>query len=139
MKIGFKLILYLMILNMVSGLMYITSVPGTGYSQILSGTGSPEEYAERFSPSGFMNATNPGISAIISFVGHLLSAIDVMWTGIRFTVLGFPTMLQQIGLQIGDPDAKAAFTNVSNVLYAVFSAIIFIWLFQLVTGREVEN
>lgn len=128
-----------MTLNLVSGLMYVTSVPGVGFSQILSGAGSPEDYAERFSPEGFMNATNPGISAIISFVGHLLSAIDIMWTAIRFTVLGFPTMLQQIGLQIGDPTAKETFTNFSYVLYAVFSSVIFVWLFQLVTGREVEE
>jgi len=139
MRIGFQLVIFLIILNLVSGLMYTLGVPGTAYSNILPGTGSVEEYAERFNATEFMEGTQPEVSSLLTYTGHIWSGLQLLWNGIRFVLLGFPTMLQQIGAQIPDPTASAAFTNISYVLYAVFSLVIFFWLFQLLTGREVED
>ena len=139
MKIGFQIILYLLILNLVCGLMYVSSVPGTEFSNLLYGTGDVEDYEERVNPEEFMNQTEPKVSTIFTFVGHIWSSLQLIWNVVRFTVFGFPTMMQGISGQIGDPVAKATFTNIANVLYVVFSFIILLWLYQLLTGRQVED
>lgn len=139
MRIGFQLVMFVLILNLTCDLMYIVSVPGTAYSDVLTGTGTPAEYQERFNASTFMNRTQPQASITFVYLGHIWSGLQLVWNAIRFTVFGFPTMLQQIGSQVSDPSAKVAYTAISGVLYAVFSVIIFMWLYQLFTGREVEG
>jgi hypothetical protein len=139
MRIGFQLVLYILILNLISGMMYALNVPGTERSNILTGTGNVTEYQERFNPGEFLNATEPEASTTFTFIGHIWNGLNVIWSAIRFTVFGFPTMLQGIGSQIQDPAAAAAFTNIANVLYAIFSFIIMMWLYQLLTGRNVET
>lgn len=139
MRIGFRVVLYILLLNLTCGLLYVAAVPGTLQSQILVGTGDPQEYSERFNASEFMNQTSPGLSSILTYAGHIWSALTVAWNAMRFTVLGFPTMLQQIAGNIADASARATFLNISYVLEAVFGFVIFMWLFELVTGRSVED
>ena len=136
MRIGFQVVLFILILNLTTGLMYQTSVPGTAYSNVLTGTPSSENITERFNASSLIN---PEPSMTITFVGHLLAALNAMWMAIRMVVVGFPDMLAQIAGSIPDPSARATFTSISYVLYGVFSIIIFMWVFQLVTGRQVED
>lgn len=128
-------------LNLVSGLMYATAAPGTEFSTLLLGPDveNIDAYKQRFNATAFLNSTSPSIAIFFPYVGPLLGAIDSAWTAVKFTVLGFPTMLAGVGNQITDPEAKAAFTTVSNVLYVIFSAIMVFWLFQVVTGRETEE
>lgn len=139
MRIGFNIVMYIMLLNLVCGLMYVLAVPGTEFSNVLYGTGDTEEYEERFNATEFMDKTEPEASDAFTFVGHIWGGLQLIWNGIRFTVFGFPTMLQGIGGQIGDPTAKAAFGNISNILIVATSFIIFMWLYQLLTGRRVED
>lgn len=138
MKIGFQLVLYIIILNMTCGLLYNISAPATGETNILAGQGDPQDYADRFNTTRFLNETTPSASAIYTYTGHIWSALLVVWSAIRFVVAGFPYMLIQIGGEISDPTAKLAFTSFSYVLGATFSLIILMWLFQVLTGREVE-
>jgi hypothetical protein len=119
--------------------MYALKVPWTQRSTFLTGTGNVSEYQERFNPGGFLNATEPKASTAFTFIGHIWNGLNVIWNAIRFTIFGFPTMLQAIGSQIQDPSAASAFTNIANVLYAIFSFIIMMWFYQLLTGRNVET
>jgi len=139
MRIGTQLVMFLVILNLVSGLMYTLNVPGTAYSNILPGVGNATDYSTRFNASEFMESTQPEVSSVLTYVGHIWSGLQLVWNAIRFVVMGFPTMLEQIGGQIQDPAASVAFTKISHVLYAIFSFVFFFWLFQLLTGREVED
>lgn len=136
MRIGFQAVMFIIILNLVTGLMYTLSVPGTGQSNILAGGPTAENITERFNASAFHE---PETSTLITFVGHIWSALTTMWVAIRFVIAGFPAMLWQIGTQIEDPVTKVAFTSIAGVLFAVFSVVIFVWVFQLLTGRDVER
>lgn len=139
MRIGWHIILYLFLFNMICGLLYAISVPGTSFSNILYGTGDTEDYQERVDPGALMNKTDPEASETFTFVGQIWNGLSLIWDSIRFTVFGFPTMMQGIGDQIQDPTAKTAFTNISTILYAAIGLIISFWIYELLTGRKVED
>lgn len=139
MRIGFQIVLYILLFNLVCGMLYAISFPGTEFSNVLYGTGDIEDYEERFNATEFMDKTEPEASDAFTFVGHIWGGLQLIWNAIRFTVFGFPTMLQGIGYQIGNPEAKGVFDNISNILIVATSFIIFMWLYQLLTGRRVED
>lgn len=139
MKIGFQVILYILILNMVSALMYQTSVAGTSQSDILAGTPNATNITSAFNTSDFMSESRSFISEFLTFTGHIWGALNTVYLAVRMVLFGFPDMLNQIGYQINNPSARLAFTSFSYLLYAVFSIVIFIWFFEILTGREVQE
>lgn len=139
MRSGYQITLYLLIFNLICGFMYAASVPATSRSNILTGTGSSSDYQERFNATEFMERTEPEASTAFTFVGHIWGGLQLVWNAIRFTLFGFPTMLSQIGGQIQDPTAASTFSDMANILYAVIGFIYFLWLYQLLTGRRVEE
>lgn len=139
MKIGFQITFFVLLLNLIAGLMYASSVPGTDFSNILTGTGNTTQYEERYNASEFMERTEPEASTAFTFVGHIWGGLQLVWNAIRFTLLGFPTMLQMIGDQIQDATAKRTYGYITDVIYVAVGFIYFMWLYQLLTGRRVED
>lgn len=139
MQIGFHVVLYLFIFNLVCGLMYAVAVPGTEFSNVLAGTGNVTETQERVDPSKMLNETKPTSTGFFSWIEPIWRGLSLIWNAVRYTIFGFPTMLQGIGYQIQDPTAKAALVNIGNVMFAVLSLIGILWLFELFTGRKVED
>lgn len=138
MKVGFQVVLYILIFNLTCGLVYAISVPGTQFSNILTGTGDVEDYQERVNPEEFMNKTSEEASNIFTFAGQILTGLSLVWDIIRFTIGGLPTMLIGIGGQL-TPEAKPAYNAITAVLIAVEGFIVFLWLFQVFSGRQVED
>ena len=139
MKLGFKLIIYILILNLVSGLMYTLAVPGTEYSYSTPGTGTPDDYAQRFNATDMMETQQPGIIAELPFLGNIYGTIMFLWNAVKFIVVGFPNLLWQLGGFISDEAGRNAYQAICLVLGVVFSFIIFGWLFQVITGRQTED
>lgn len=139
MKLGFKLVLYVLILNLVSGLIYTLGVPGTEYSYSATGSGSAEDYVERFNSTEMMENQQPGIIATFPYLGNIYGTIMYLWNAVKFIVAGFPTLLSQLAGFIPDGEGRVAFQAISVILGALFSFIIFGWLFQVITGRQTED
>jgi hypothetical protein len=140
LKLGFKIVIYLLILNCVSGLIYTVSVPGTAYSYAMHTTPSGEDFEENFNSTEFMQNQQPGIISDFPFLGNIYGTIMMLWNAVNFVIMGFPTLLEQLGGFIPEAGSgKAAYTAICWVLRALFSLIIFGWLFQLITGRQVED
>lgn len=140
MKLGFKIVLFLLILNCISGLVYSISVPGVEYSYATHTTPSGQDYEQNFNATGFMEKQQPGILSEIPFLGNIYGTIMMLWNAVTFIVTGFPALLEQLGGFIPEAGAgKASYTAICWVLRGVFSLIIFGWLFQLITGRQAED
>lgn len=139
MKLGFKLVIYILILNIVSGLVYSLTVPGSSYSYAMTGTGNTTEYEQRLNSTEFMEKQQPGIISQLPFLGNIYGTIMMLWNAIKFVIIGFPLMLAQLGGFITDESGRTAYNIICGAIGAVFSLIIFGWLFQIITGRQTED
>jgi len=138
MKIGFQVVLFILLFNMVCGFIYTIGVPGTEYSNILGGAGNSTDYEERFNATEFMKKVEPEASETFTFVGQVWSGLQLLFNAITFVIAGFPLMLIGISGQIGDPAAKLAFDSFAAIITATTYFIVFLWLYQLLTGRSVD-
>lgn len=139
MKIGFQLVLYLLCLNLACGLCYTLGIAGTSYSNPVIGSGNATDYQNRFDPDRIMNQTQPNIISEFPFLGGVYGGLMMFWNAISFIILGFPRLLYSFSGAIQDPIAKAAYNIICDVLVAV---CMFIWvgfLFQIITGRQVQD
>ena len=139
MKIGFQIVLFLLILNIVSGLAFQLNVPGTQYSHAIPGTGDPEDYEDRFNAGKMLNETQPGAWAEFPFLGNVFGTIMMLWNGLNFIIMGFPALLERYAGFIPEVGGRTAFSAITLVLRAIFSFVIFGWIFQILTGRETQE
>jgi hypothetical protein len=138
MKIGFHVVFFVLLFNLVCGLMYSISVPGTEYSNILGGTGDTSDYDERFNATEFMEKVEPEASETYTFVGNIWSGLQLIFNAISFVVAGLPILFIGISNQVGDPTAKAAVQTFGAIICSAAYFIIVLWLYQLFTGRSVD-
>lgn len=145
MKIGFQIIMFILILNLVAGLMnsqYI-NVPGSEYAsgldEELTGSNSTN-YIGTFNASDLMQDQQPGIIESLPYLGNVYAFFMAMWNAITMIIDGFPQMLTQLGstFELGI-QGQSVFDSIANVVRAIFGFVIFMWLVQLVTGRDMEG
>ena len=139
MKIGFELVLFIVLLNVVSTVVYQVAVPGTEYAVIQqSGSQSNATQMEsEFNATTMLGRWKSNFFESLPFVGILFSMVFMMWDVISVVVNGFPALIQSFGYLIGDPVARAAFDIIMTVFRLGFAAIIFFWIFEIATGRPV--
>jgi len=139
MKIGFQVILYLVIFNLVCSLAYVMGIAGTQYGYSLYGSGDIDDTIERLDPQKFINQTKPSQWVVIEFLGNIANQIFALWNIVEYAIFGFPKFLENIGAAIPNAEARAIFTVLSKVLEATQGLVIILWLVQVITGREMEN
>jgi len=140
LKLGFKIVLFLLILNCVSGLIYTIQLPGTEYSYATHVSPSGEDYEEAFNSTKFMENQQPNIIADFPFLGNIYGTILMLWNAVTFVVNGFPALLDQLGgfIPIAG-SSRVAYTAICWALRGLFGLVIFGWVFQLITGRQMED
>jgi len=107
--------------------------------QILYGTGTIEEHQQRLNATRFLNKTDPTAASILSlYFGYIWDGVMKLWNQIGYIVAGFPYLLYRIGLSV-DPSARTTYNAVAGVIIVVQSFIILGWLFQVITGRSVQD
>lgn len=141
MKIGFKAVLFLLILNLVSTMVYAIQIPGTTYTGILYGgsQANATEYAEEFNTTTLLDRWTATPFSGIPIFGDIFSGIMLLFNAIRSIIVGFPDLINSIAYSIVDTTARNAVLTVNYVIYAVFAFITFLWMFQLITGRKVSD
>lgn len=140
MRIGYQIILYMLILNLVSGLVYQLGIPGTNYANVLNtGTeANSTNYAEEFNSTELLERTDPQFS-ITNVADYVFSGLFLLYSAIRSITIGFPDLVNTVAYSIPDADGRNAVLAISSVLYAAFAFLIFLWLFQLITNRRVSE
>lgn len=136
---GYYIILYILMLNLGCGFFLTINWPGTAYSSYLTGTGNSTQYLERFNSTEFMERTEPEASTIFTYVGHIWSGLSLVFDAVSFVFTGFARLLIGVGDQIGDATARTGLTSFGVIVQVVLDFIVFLWIYQLLTGRTVEQ
>jgi len=139
LRAGFQIVLFMLCLNLASGLYYQLGIAGSSYSNPLTGTGNSSDYSSRFDPDKVMNQTQPNISMGLPFLEQTYGALMTLWNSISFIIIGFPQLLWQFGGLISDPTARLGYQAIIGCIGAVESFVIGLWLYQLITGRQVQD
>lgn len=139
MKLGFQIALFVLCLNLVSGLWYKLQVAGYNYSNPVTGAGEAEDYTDRFDPDKVMNQTQTNVITWLPFLGNIVVGLQMLWDAVGFIFAGFPALLFSYGSAIGDPSARAAYELFCGVIGAVTSFITVLWIIQIFSGRQVQD
>jgi len=140
MKLGFQLALMMLSINVAAMMWSGFQIAGYQNTNALQHTGSASDYASKFDPDAMLkNNTDLNVVSSIAFLGNIYTGLTTLWNTISFLVYGFPTMLNQFGSMIQDPTAHAAFDNFVLGLYGIESFIYILWIYQLLTGRDVSD
>ena len=137
MKIGFRLILFIICLNVVTGLVVGLNAPGTGLA-FVPGHANATDMSEKFNSTEMIESASPEILSAIPFLGQIYTAFSVFLNAVNFVIAGFPTMLLAYANYIPDEGGRNAFETIAKGLIALFYFVIFAWVFQVLTGRDTE-
>lgn len=140
MRIGFQVILFALILNLVSTLVYALDIPGTRYTVPLYGgtAANATAYAEEFNTTSLLDSWTATPFSGVPIFGDIYSGI-YLYNAIRSVIVGFPDMINAYAYAIGDSTARSAILTANYVVYAVFMFIMFVFLFQLISGRRISE
>ena len=86
-----------------------------------------------------MNQTQPNISMGLPFLEQTYGALMTLWNAISFIIIGFPQLLWQFGGLISDPTARLGYQAIIGAIGAVESFVIGLWIYQLISGRQVQD
>lgn len=139
MKLGFQVVLYVLCLNLGFGLVSELQIGGSSDSNPVIGTGDPAEYADRFDPDRLANGTQTNFLTDVSTYASIISGLLLAVKTVSWLLTGFPAFLFSLGGAINDPSARLAYDAVCGVILAILNFVVFFWLYQLLTGREVQN
>lgn len=135
MKLQFQILLFIMCLNLATGLVIALSLPGTEYVQAQN-PGTATDYESTF------NATEVGGSwgatpfYGIPVIGDIFAGFQFLFTHISFLIDGFPEFLTWISdSYITDASGRVAFTVITNALRAVYAVLICFWFIEYIGGR----
>jgi hypothetical protein len=142
-KVGFQIVLFIIILNLVSGLIYQEQVAGTQNANFLQSNDNGTSYQNQFNPSAMVNATTTSSSWIsipfASWVMQIAQAVITLWNAITVVVTGFPHVLSNIADMIPDTNGQSTFNAIATVIIGIESFLAFMWIFEVVTGRDTES
>ena len=119
MKIAYKGLIFMICLNMS---VYLNQQMGYDFRGTTSVT--PTELTDQFNPTTQVTSWG-GWFTTVAIVGDIVSGLQMVWTTIQTFVVGFPVFLSDLG----------APTEIVNVLYAIWSFIWVVFVWEFISGR----
>lgn len=143
MRIGFKLILFMIILNLVSTMVVAIQMPGTTYSGgLYIGTGAnATQYETEYNATNMMSNWAAPISPSygIPLYGDIYGMVIMFFNMVKGVVDGFPTLLTQSINAIPDASARASANQLVWVIRGVYAFIIVAFFVQFISGRKISE
>ena len=135
MKTQFKILLFIVCLNLASGLVVALALPGTEYVQGQNPSNT-SEYESHFNATETAEQWGATPYSGIPVIGDIFSGFSFLFTNIRYLIDGFPMFLTWIGdTFIIDASAQIAFAVICNVLRAIFALLMSIFVIEFISGR----
>jgi len=139
MKVQFQILLFMVCLNLATGLIMELGLPGTEYVQ---GTkpSDASDYEEHFNATETAEAWRATPYSGIPIIGDVFSAFQIMWRSIQYLVVGFPLFLYWVGDNfIIDASARASFNVIVVTLVAIEGILITFFIIEFVSGRIIAD
>ena len=143
MRVQFQLLIFIVCINLATGMVIALNLPGTAYSKAIQGTpGDVTDYEERFNATEIAEKWKPGgVLGYIPLVGDLLSGFYFFVTDVLPYMLdGFPKLLTWIGNSyITNASGRTAFFIIANVLRAIYAIMLTIFVIEFISGRRMPD
>lgn len=138
MKTQFQILLFIVCLNLATGMAIALALPGTGYVQA-SSPSNASEYEEHFNATDL--ADRWGSDRLgIPVIGDIFSGFFLLFQNIQYLLDGFPMFLTWISdTYIIDATARTSFAIIANVLRAVYAILMSILVIEFISGRYFTN
>jgi len=135
MRLQFQILLYIVCLNLTTGMVIALGLPGTEYVQAQNPSNATQ-YEEHFNATDLAQRWRSQGDWGIPIVGDIFSAFELLIRNIQYLLDGFPMFLQWISdTYIADANARTSFFIISNVLRAIFAILMSMLLIEFISGR----
>lgn len=135
MKLQFRILMFIVCLNLATGLAIALALPGTEYVQATV----PEDmgdYEEHFNATEIANKWSANPLSGIPVIGDIFSGFYFLWQNIEYLLDGFPMLLTWIGdTYITDASAQTSFQIIAMALRAVYAILMSVVLVEFISGR----
>lgn len=140
MKLQFKILLFILCLNLATGLVIALGLPGTEYVQAQNPTANPEEYEKNFNSTEIGQSWGATPFYGIPVIGDIFAGFQFLFTHIHFLIDGFPQFLNWISdTYIVDVQARGAFALIANTVRAIYAVLMSIWFIEYIGGRYLTD
>lgn len=138
MRIQYKILLFMLCLNLASYLVFALALPGSSYVSHAESSGvTPRSVETQFDPHQIAE----GWSAQPTFlIGDVVSAFMFFVRNFMLLIDGFPSLLNWISYTfITDASGQAAFAVIALTLRAVFAFLACTMLIEFIGGRIMSD
>ena len=133
MKLQYKILIFVLCLNLASTLVLSLSLPGSDYMSHGSTDVSAQQFEQQFNPDEIAGGWTASPSYL---VGDVVSAFMFFFQRFHLLIDGFPSLLDWMSHTfIADAAGQAAFNTISLTLRAVFYVLMATMLIEFIGGR----
>ena len=143
MQTQWKILLFIVCLNLATGMVIALALPGTAYV-MANNPGNPvsnaSDYESHFNATEVAEGWQATPFSGIPVVGDIFSGFQFLFQNLQYLIDGFPTFLTWISdTYLVDASARAAFSIISNGLRAMYAILMSIWVIEFISGRYMTN
>lgn len=135
MKVQMQILLFIVCLNISSGLIVALNVPGNEDVQISPAT-DVDEYSSHFNSTEVAEGWGATLIQGIPIIGDIFSMFQTMFRCFQYLIVGFPMFLNWLGDNfILDASARTSYDSIVLALYGIFSVSMTILFIEFISGR----
>lgn len=135
MKAQFEVLMFIVCLNLATGLVIALQLPGTAYVNPATPTIDTTDYESHFNATATAKGWRP--NPLTDFLGDVFSMFQLAFQNIKYLLDGFPQFLYWIrDSYITDPQGLTAFDLIANVFRAVYAVMAFWFVADYISGRD---
>ena len=139
MKVQFKILLFIVCLNLATGMVIELSLPGTEYVTP-SNPSNRTEYEEHFNATETVEGWQATPFSGIPVVGDIFSGLQMFWRCMQYLIAGFPLFLVWIGDSfIIDASARLAYDVIVGVLIGIQAILMTVFALEYISGRYMTH
>lgn len=135
MKLQFQILIFVLCLNLATGLVIALNLAGTEYVQAQNPTNATD-YESTFNATDIGGSWGATPFLGIPVIGDIFAGFQFLFTHIQFLIDGFPMFLTWIGdTYITDAGGRTSFTIIANAFRAIYAVLMAMWFIEYIGGR----
>lgn len=135
MRLQFQILLFILCLNLATGLIIALALPGTEYVQAQNPSNATD-YESTFNATEIGGSWGATPFYGIPVIGDIFAGFQFLFTHIHFLIDGFAMFLTWISdSYITDAGGRLAFNIIANSLRAVYAVLMCLWFIEYIGGR----
>lgn len=139
MRLQFQILLFILCLNLATGLVIGLQLAGTEYVQAQNPTDATD-YETTFNSTEIAQSWGATPFQGIPVIGDIFAGFQFLFQNIHFLIDGFPVFLTWISdSYITDASGRTAFNIMANSLRAVYAVLMCLWFIEYIGGRVITE